>query len=65
MHRSSREKIRMCCGHCDGSRSDGRRFGLATVPVALRRLPLTPRPWWAQTMDPQDFTVLDAEWSRA
>lgn len=42
-----------------------RRLGLATVPVALRRLPLTPRPWWAQTMDPQDFTVLDAEWSRA
>lgn len=37
-----------------------RRLGLGSVPVALRRLPLEPRPWWAQDMDPQDYAVLDA-----
>lgn len=42
-----------------------RRLGLASVPVALRRLPLEPRPWWAQDMDPRDYAVLDAEMSRS
>ncbi|MCI1748045.1 MAG: ParB N-terminal domain-containing protein [Acidipropionibacterium sp.] len=37
-----------------------RRLALETVPVALRRLPLEPRPWWAQDMDPLDYRLLDA-----
>lgn len=37
-----------------------RRLGLVMVPVALRKLPLTPRPWWAQDMDPRDFHLLEA-----
>lgn len=36
-----------------------RRLGLETVPVALRRLPAEPRPWWAQDMDPDDYRILD------
>lgn len=34
------------------------RLGLPTVPVALRDLPLEPRQYWAQTMVPEDYSLL-------
>jgi hypothetical protein len=34
------------------------RLGLESVPVALHRLPLTPRPGHAKTMQPEDLAVL-------
>ena len=34
------------------------RLGLAEVPVALRELPIEPRPSWAQAMNPEDYSVL-------
>jgi ParB-like chromosome segregation protein Spo0J len=34
------------------------RLGLGEVPVALRELPIDPRPHWAQTMEPEDYAVL-------
>jgi ParB-like chromosome segregation protein Spo0J len=40
------------------------RLGLAEVPVALRALPLEPRPWWAQPIVPDDYIVLTAALSR-
>jgi hypothetical protein len=36
------------------------RLGLTTVPVALSRLPLEPRQFWAQDMRPDDFEVLQS-----
>lgn len=36
------------------------RLGLTHVPVALSELPLEPRQFWAQTMDPEDYMVLTA-----
>ena len=36
------------------------RLGLAEVPVALRELPIEPRPYWAQAMSPEDHSVLVA-----
>ena len=41
------------------------RLGLAEVPVALRELPLDPRPYWAQTMGAADYAVLRAVVSAA
>jgi ParB-like chromosome segregation protein Spo0J len=40
------------------------RLGLAEVPVALRELPLEPRPWWAKDMVPADYEVLRDAFSR-
>ena len=34
------------------------RLGLAEVPVMLRELPIEPRPYWAQTMVPEDHAAL-------
>jgi len=34
------------------------RLGFTTIPVALRRLPLSPRPDHAKEMDPEDQLVL-------
>jgi hypothetical protein len=34
------------------------RLGIAEVPVALRMLAIEPRPYWAQTMMPEDYAVL-------
>jgi len=36
-----------------------RRLGLESVPVAVDRLPLRPRPWWARDMDPGDHAILE------
>lgn len=34
------------------------RLGLASVPVALSELAIEPRPYWAQTMVPEDHALL-------
>lgn len=36
------------------------RLRLSHVPVALSKLPLEPRQFWAQTMDPDDYPLLTA-----
>lgn len=34
------------------------RLGFTTIPVSLRRLPISPRPDHAKAMDPEDHLVL-------
>jgi ParB-like chromosome segregation protein Spo0J len=40
------------------------RLGIAEVPVALRELPIEPRPYWAQTMVAEDYAVLTGAFRR-